>query len=208
MIIIVGASVIATIIIIHMSRISYRPAPSWVRWLILNKLPRFVCIDDVRTSHRHMTTSLVKSSDKYILQAVANIGKPAFSSSESVSNNGNASSRSSNFEELMQEEQQNQHEWKLVSLVVDRYLMVIFSTATIVITVSLLAVIILGSRAEFDKEIEILNNSWKMAKRRSLWNTCNCDHGNFVQWHWQIWIGTTSRPEEKKRKRKKSDRLC
>lgn len=170
MITLVSTSVIATVIVIHMSRITHKPAPSWIQWLVLNKLPRFVCIDDVGKWHRHMQKSSFRSSttcsEKCAIPTVSNNGVSALS--KSTTNNVNASTSASNFEQVVEEEQQNQHEWKLVSLVVDRYLMVIFSIATIVITVTILAIIIIGSREEFDKEIDILNNSWKMATRRSM----------------------------------------
>ena len=170
MITLVSTSVIATVIIIHMSRITYRPVPSWVQWLVLNKLPRFVCIDDVGKWHRHMKKLSFRSSntcsEKCAIPTVANNEVSALS--KSTTNDVNAPTPASNFEQVAQEEQQNQHEWKLVSLVVDRYLMVIFSIATIVITIIILVFVVIGSRAEFDQEMDILNNSWKMATRRSL----------------------------------------
>ena len=105
-------------------------------------------------------------SEKCAIPTVSN--NEVLALSKSTTNNVNNPTPASNFEQVVEEEQQNQHEWKLVSLVVDRYLMVIFSIATIVITVTILAIIIIGSREEFDKEIDILNNSWKVATRRSL----------------------------------------
>ncbi len=67
-----------------------------------------------------------------------------------------------NFDDQLKAEMQNRHDWKLVSLIVDRYLMLIFSMTTVVITVSLLIYIAIGSEEEFQNEITILNNSWKI----------------------------------------------
>ncbi|XP_072042662.1 neuronal acetylcholine receptor subunit alpha-5-like [Amphiura filiformis] len=142
MIAIVSVSVVGTIFVIHINGISHRPVPGWVDWLFLQKLPRLVCLNGINTSRHHFET------------------KPADTESEKLP--------STSFDDQMEEENQNRHDWKLVSLVVDRYLMVVFSMVTVVITVTIFVIIVIGSQREFENEMEILNNSWKLFTERSL----------------------------------------
>ncbi|XP_072046606.1 neuronal acetylcholine receptor subunit alpha-5-like [Amphiura filiformis] len=142
MITIVSGSVVGTIFVIHINGISHRPVPGWVHWLLLQKLPRLVCLGDIKTSRDRSET------------------KPADTESEKLS--------SKSFDEQMEEENQNRHDWKLVSLVVDRFLMVVFNMVTAIITVTVLVIIVMGSEREFENEMEILNNSWKLFTERNL----------------------------------------
>ncbi|XP_072042629.1 neuronal acetylcholine receptor subunit alpha-5-like [Amphiura filiformis] len=142
MIAIVSSSVVGTILVIHMNGISRRPVPGWVDWLLLQKLPRLVCLHAIKASPHHFET------------------KPADTESEKLSSNI--------FDDQMEHEKRNRYDWKLVALVVDRYLLVIFSTATVVITGALLTIIVTGSAREYEHEMEILNNSWKLFTERWL----------------------------------------
>ena len=135
MIVTVGASVISTIIVIRIST-SCRPVPNWIRWLVLQKLPRLVCLNVTDTSN-------------YRFVAYKEVQKKSFN-------------------EQLVEEEHNRHVWKSVSVVVDRYLMLIFSISTAVITGAVLIVIVVGSDREFENEMNILNNSWKRYIERHL----------------------------------------
>ncbi|XP_072046622.1 neuronal acetylcholine receptor subunit alpha-10-like [Amphiura filiformis] len=142
MITIVSGTVVGTIFVIHINGISHRPVPGWVHWLLLQKLPRLACLDGIKTSRHHSET------------------KPADTESEKLP--------SKCFYDQMEEENQNRHDWKLVSLVVDRFLMVVLSIVTVVITVTVLVIVFKGSEREFENEMEILNNSWKLFTERWL----------------------------------------
>ena len=167
MVIIVGASVIATIFVIHMSATSHRPPPDWIRWLVLQKLPRLVCLDGIQESrYRQMAYACRRQSSD--VKKISN-GNGVHAISKSNNKDVDAALRPENSNKTeIQDEKQNQHEWKLVSLVVDRYLMVVFTTATVVITCSLFIVIIIGSKNEYDNEIDILYNSWQQDTKRIL----------------------------------------
>ena len=163
MVIIVGASVIATIFVIHMSATSHRPPPDWIRWLVLQKLPRMVCLDGIKDSrYRKIAPKSpgVKNTNEN--------GVDVISKSNNKDVDVDVALRPENCDKNEVDVKQNQHEWKLVSLVVDRYLMVIFTAATVVITCSLFILIVIGSKNEYDNEIDILYNSWQQDTKRIL----------------------------------------
>ena len=168
MIIIVSASVVATIVVIHMNQISCRPPPGWVSWLALKKLPPLVCLNGIRNiGHPHTRENAsLKASEDYVVPNVISVGVSAFSGK--FINDSNSSAPSVDFEVQMEEEKQNQHEWKSVSLVLDRLLMVVFITTNIVITVALLSVIVIGSNQELHYEVEKMHSTWKNDTFRSL----------------------------------------
>ncbi|XP_072046595.1 neuronal acetylcholine receptor subunit alpha-10-like [Amphiura filiformis] len=168
----VSASVIATVIVIHMSSIAHKPIPSWVHWIVLQILPRLVCMNAIKTSQRHHETKSAKretatiSSTHYLHNLIAPVVHMSTFADEDINDGSKLQSKS--FDVQIEEENQNRHDWKLVSLVVDRYMMLIFSITTVVITVTLLVTITIGSKQEFEYEIDFLNNTWKLSTERWL----------------------------------------
>ena len=174
----VSASVIGTVIVLHINAVSsLKPVPSWLRWLLLDKLPRFVCLD-IKMLHNNQDSKADKidhgSDGTFQQQAGCNINEafdPAVEgippdlhptrpekrgSGSHLNNHCNGSERTSE----LNNEHKIKSDWQLMALVIDRCLLVVFATFVFVVTITIFTIIIIGSKQEYDQEIEYLYNEW------------------------------------------------
>ena len=164
MIVMMCASVIATALVIHLSANS-KPIPRWVNHIFLEIVPRMICytdgsrevddtvsrIADGPSPHEEENNEMEKSDGSHTESDQAN---------EESKNDSDLSKEHREISVILQRlkrdlEEKNsssyqQHQWRRVSIIIDRLLLYIFSVFTTVCTGLIMSLLIVGSAKDFD----------------------------------------------------------
>ena len=174
MIVMVCASVIATVLVIHLSAIS-QPVPPWVNTLFLKIIPRLMCL----SVEPGPATVLANRGKEYIDEQSKHLG----AAQNGIMINANQKSdpevypphqnSSKDLQELVSAfnylkadterknaESLEQAQWRRVSIVVDRILLYIFSIFAIVCTVFLTTQVVVGSSNDYKREMREFEEEW------------------------------------------------
>ena len=150
MIVMVGVSVIATGIVMHLSATS-QPMPRWVEHVFLEMIPCLICI----------SSGPVGNSGPLIRSSSLNNQQPE---AETVSENINHVEDTLCFlkhDVKVKNSQAFAHmQWRRLSMIVDRLLLAIFSIFIILCTLLLTIKIITGSEERFDEIKNTLAENW------------------------------------------------
>ena len=166
MIVMVCASVIATVLVIHLSAIS-QPVPSWVNTLFLRIIPRLIFLSVGPGADRITTRGLHSNHEEECVKSDVE--------SDDIDAIQNENHRSSNLvicKELQdiasalnslkrldqdisrKNEQRLEHvQWRRVAIIVDRLLLYTFSLFTVACNIYFAMHIVLGSDKNYDKEL-------------------------------------------------------
>ena len=183
MIVMVCVSVIATVLVIHLSAIS-QPVPPWVNTLFLRIIPRLMLLsvepgentntgapavvwanhgsnesadDKSHVKHIEATTNGMVMNQKMIPDAnhapQQNPGKELQSMACAL-NFLKADTERKNADSL------EAAQWRRVSIIVDRLLLYIFSTFGVVCTIYMTTEIVFGSNNDYDSQLKEFEREW------------------------------------------------
>ncbi|CAH1273183.1 CHRNA7 [Branchiostoma lanceolatum] len=130
----VGFSCLASIVVIRLSCNSppSRPLPRWLRLLLLRYLARLFCMNTI-AEEKHVVHPAKESVDNRVIRDHEDEQK------NSTLNEFSSYIREfSHWANVKQEEEDDQDEWKMAALVLDRALMVVVGFSTFIVCVTLL----------------------------------------------------------------------
>ncbi|XP_078691684.1 neuronal acetylcholine receptor subunit alpha-10-like [Branchiostoma floridae x Branchiostoma belcheri] len=138
----VGFSCLASIVVIRLSYSSppSRPLPRWLRLLLLRYLARLFCMNTI-AGEKHVVHPAKEGADDFSdqeFEAIQQKDAPSLSLDLSVREIARYSREYSAQAREKKEEEEDQDEWKMAALVLDRALMCAVGLATIIVCVILL----------------------------------------------------------------------
>ncbi|XP_066292652.1 neuronal acetylcholine receptor subunit alpha-10-like [Branchiostoma lanceolatum] len=133
----VGFSCLASIVVIRLSCSSppSRPLPRWLRLLLLRYLARLFCMNTI-AEEKHVVHPVKEGVDNRVIRDHDDEQKN--STLLSLNEILRYCREFSNWANVKQEEEEDQDEWKMAALVLDRALMVVVGFSTFVVCVTLL----------------------------------------------------------------------
>ncbi|XP_072014951.1 neuronal acetylcholine receptor subunit beta-3-like [Amphiura filiformis] len=168
MIAMVCISVISTGFVMHVSGIS-QPMPRWIKRIFLEIVPRSMCLSVYSFQAHHIDAADIFENQHNNDNAVIANGKVA-STKENVDSVGVEPKTFNKTVELLRYIKEDidtkntatlEHlQWRRVSIIIDRMLLYLFSTFTIVCTFYLAVQIVTGSMGEYDEILYELEEDW------------------------------------------------